>query len=126
MRVIRSQNEKIYIIMYVLEEIILIYILLIRCKLYAAATISLQFMKMKFKCINICFIIIIQLIFWRQCEIHPMSISNSAAFPHTILDSLKQSRLDFSNSKQTFVRIQLLEIDCGRFLFSDISCAKQE
>ena len=40
-----------------------------------------------------------------------MSISNSANFLHTVLDPLKQSRLDFSNPKQTFVRIQLLEID---------------
>ena len=48
-----------------------------------------------------------------------MPISNSAVFQHTVLDPLKQSRFDFSNPKQTFVRIQLLEIDYGRSLFSD-------
>ena len=42
-----------------------------------------------------------------------MSISNSAVFLHTVLDPLK------SNSKQTFVWIQLLGIDYGRSLFSD-------
>ena len=31
------------------------------------------------------------------------SISNSPVFPHTILNPLKQSRLDISNPKQTFV-----------------------
>ena len=46
-------------------------------------------------------------------------ISNSAVFQHTVLDPLKQSRFDFSNPKQTFVQIQLLEIDYGRFVFSD-------
>ena len=45
------------------------------------------------------------------------SISNSAVFLHTVLDPLKQSRLDFSNAKQTFVRIQLFEIDCGGLSF---------
>ena len=44
-------------IKYILEEITLIYILLIRCKLYAAAVISLQFTKKNFKCVNICFMI---------------------------------------------------------------------
>ena len=47
-------------------------------------------------------------------------------FLHTVLDPLKQSRLDFSNPKETFVRIQLLEIDYRRSLFSDISCTKRE
>ena len=47
------------------------------------------------------------------------SISNSAVFLQTVLDPLKQSKLDFSNTKQIFVRIQLLEIDYGRSLFSD-------
>ena len=54
---------------YILEEITLINILLIRCKIYAAAVISLQFSGKKFKCINICFMITILFIFWRQCEI---------------------------------------------------------
>ena len=47
------------------------------------------------------------------------SISKSAVFLQTVLDPLKQSRRDFSNTKQIFVRIQLLEIDYGRSLFSD-------
>ena len=55
---------------YILEEITLTYILLICCKLYAAAVISLQFMKKKVKCICICFMIIIQFIFWQQCKIY--------------------------------------------------------
>ena len=46
-------------------------------------------------------------------------------FQHTVLNLLKQSRLDFSNPKQTFARIQLLEIDCRRSLFSDIICDKR-
>ena len=47
-------------------------------------------------------------------------------FSTYFLNLLKQSRLDFSNPKQTFARIQLLEIDCGRSLFSDIICAKRK
>ena len=39
-----------------------------------------------------------------------MSISNSTFFIHSVLDPFKQNRLDFSNPKQTFVWIQLLEI----------------
>ena len=42
------------------------------------------------------------------------------------LDPLKQSRLDFSNPKQTFIRIQLLEINCERSLFSGISFVKRK
>ena len=57
-------------IKYILQEITLIYILLTPCKLYAAAVISLQFTGKKVKCISIRFMIIIQFIFWRQCEIH--------------------------------------------------------
>ena len=38
-------------------------------------------------------------------------ISNSPVFPHAVLNPLKQSRLDFSHPKETFVRIQLLELD---------------
>ena len=53
-----------------------------------------------------------------------MSMSNYAVLLHTVLDPLKQSRLDFSNPKQTFVRIQLLETECGKSLFSHIICAK--
>ena len=45
------------------EEITLIYILRIRCRLYAATVISLQFTKKKkkkkFKCISICYMIIV-------------------------------------------------------------------
>ena len=52
------------------------------------------------------------------------SISNSAVFLHTVLYPLKQSRLDFTNPKQTFVRIQSFEIDWGRSHFLDISYAK--
>ena len=37
---------------------------------------------------------------------------------------LKESRLDFSSPKQIFVETQLLETDCGRSLFLEISCAK--
>ena len=50
------------------------------------------------------------------------SISNSALFLNTILDPLKQSRLDSSNPKRTFVRI--LEIDYGKTLFSDLFVPK--
>ena len=39
-----------------------------------------------------------------------MSISNSTFFTHSVLYPFKQNRLDFSNPKQTFVWIQLLEI----------------
>ena len=42
------------------------------------------------------------------------SISDSSVFLHTVLDPLEQSRLGFSNPKETFVRIQLLEIGRGR------------
>ena len=54
------------------------------------------------------------------------SVLNFAVLVYTVLDPLKQSELDFSNPKQTLVGIQLLETDCGRSLFSDISCAKRE
>ena len=37
---------------------------------------------------------------------------------------LKQSRLDFSNPKETFFRIQLTEIDSRKSLFSDVICTK--
>ena len=54
------------------------------------------------------------------------SISNSTVFLHTVLDPLKQSWLDFSNTKQILARIQLLEIDCGGSFFLDIICGKQK
>ena len=50
------------------------------------------------------------------------SLSNSSVFLQTVHDTLKQSRLDFSNLKQTFVRIQLLEIECGTSLFKYSLC----
>ena len=68
--------------------------------------------------------IIISLVVWRQCEKKSTSISGSAAFLHTVLGSLKQSKLEFSNPKSTFVLIHLLEIDCTRSL-SDIIFAKR-
>ena len=52
------------------------------------------------------------------------SISNSPVSLHTALDPFKQSRLDFSNPKQTFVQIQLLETDYGKYLFSDLLVPK--
>ena len=54
--------DSFHLIKYILEEITLIYILLICYKLYAAAVISLQFTKKKeknSKCIYICYMIII-------------------------------------------------------------------
>ena len=53
------------------------------------------------------------------------SISNSAVFLHIVLDLVKQSRFDFSNHKQTFVRIQLIEIDYKRSLFQIHLCQTQ-
>ena len=52
------------------------------------------------------------------------SISNSPVSLHTALDPFKQSRLDISNPKQTFVHIQLLETDYGKYLFSDLLVPK--
>ena len=52
------------------------------------------------------------------------SISNPSGFLYTVLDPLKQSALDFTNPKQTFVRMQLLEVGCGSSLFSGSICAK--
>ena len=52
------------------------------------------------------------------------SISNLSGFLYTVLDPLKQSALDFTNPKQTFVRMQLLEVDCGSSHFSGSICAK--
>ena len=52
------------------------------------------------------------------------SISNPSGFLYTVLDPLKQSALDFTNPKQTFVRMQLLEVDCGSSHFSGSICAK--
>ena len=49
------------------------------------------------------------------------SISNPSGFLYTVLDPIKQSTLDFTNPKQTFVRMQLLEVDCGS---SHFFCAK--
>ena len=54
------------------------------------------------------------------------SISNSIVFLHILLDPRKESRFDISNPRETFVLIQLLEIDFRTSLFSDISCAKRE
>ena len=82
--------------------------------------ISLQFYEKNFKCNNICFVAIIQFIFWQQCEIHQCQFKIPLFFCILFsIDRLEQSRFDFSNPKQTFVRIQLLEIDYGRSLFSD-------
>ena len=55
-----------------------------------------------------------------------MSTSNSAVFQHTVLNPIEQSRLDFSEPKQTLAQIQLLENNCGSSLFSDIIFAKRE
>ena len=88
----------------------------------ASTVISLNFMKNKIQMYQYLFydyyLVYILATVWDTST----SISNFTVFQHTVLNLLKQSRLDFSNPKQTFVRIQLLEIDCGRSLFSDIIC----
>ena len=96
-------------------------------RVYAAAVISLQFMNMK-KISNASIFV-----FWLSTSLY---FGDSVryihvnfkfrCFPAYYSRPLKQSRLDFSNTKQSIVRIQLLEIDCGRSLFLDISCAKRE
>ena len=83
---------------YNFEETTLIRILLIRCMLYAAAFISLQFTKN---------IQMYQYFFYDYHLVYILatvrdastSISNSAVFLHTVLDSLKQRRLDFRSPK---------------------------
>ena len=61
--------------------------------------------------------------FTLQC-IKSLSISNSNDFLHTFLNPLTQTKFDFNSRKQTFVCIQLVEMDFGRSFFPDIICAK--
>ena len=110
---------------YILKEITLIHILLIHCKLYAAAVISLQFIK---KNSNISIFVLWlssssnfgDSVRYINISFKPRYFSAYCSWP------LKQSWLNFSNPKQTGVRIQFLKIDCGRSLFSYISCARRE
>ena len=61
---------------------------------------------------------------WRQCEIHQRQFQIPLFFFILFFDLLKQSRLDFSNLKSTFVRIQLLGSYYGKTLFSDLFVPK--
>ena len=61
---------------YILEKITLIAILLTRCKCSHQFTIY----EKKFKRINNCFMIIIEFIFWWQCEIHQRQFGISQFF----------------------------------------------
>ena len=105
------------LIKYILEEMPLIYVLLIRCKLYAAAFISLQYTK---KNSNVSIFVL-----WLLSSLHfgQTLVSKYAVFLHIFFDPYIKSRLNFSNFKQTFLQTQLLEINCERSPFSDVVCS---
>ena len=109
-------------IQYILEEITLIYILLILCKcshplaVYEKNPQTYQYLFYDYHLVYILATV------WDTST----SISNSAVFLHIVLDPLKQRRPDFSQPKKTFVRIQLLEIKCWKSFYSDIICCKRE
>ena len=110
---------------YILKEITLIHILLIHCKLYAAAVISLQFIK-KNSNISIFVLWLSSSSYFGDSERYININFKPHYFSAYCSWLLKQSWLNFSNPKQAGVRIQFLKIDCGRSLFSYISWARRE
>ena len=112
-------------IKYILEEITSICIALICCNLYVATVISLQFTNRKFQMYQYLFydyrLVYILGTVWDTST----SISNSAIFLHTSLDRLKQSRLDFSNSKQTLLKFNYLKSITEGLSFQIYLCQTQ-